>query len=285
MKRFTDFFKKDFLVLESLEYTDRTLFKRIINEELTPSEADLADLDIELSNPETAKKYLNNDEELALIEQYKANPDSPEGLDARNAVIENKLKYIYLLAQKAVNANRIKAHQKEDAVQNAVLSLIHGIDLFDPSRGVPFTAYAKQWIMAGITNPFNPARQKSISSDAIGKDADFGLTSIDTPISDAHSDDKQMTLGDTIKDQREGVNPYDTLDEKDTRAVLGAFLKKLPEKEAKAIRLRFSVKPDGSERTYEEIGQELGMTKMGAKMLIDRTINKLKTFAKEEQIN
>lgn len=285
MKRFTDFFKKDFLVLESLEYTDRTLFKRIINEELTPSEADLADLDIELSNPETAKKYLNNDEELALIEQYKANPDSPEGLDARNTVVENKLKYIYLLAQKAVNANRIKAHQKEDAVQNAVLSLIHGIDLFDPSRGVPFTAYAKQWIMAGITNPFNPTRQKTISSDAIGKDADFGLTSIDTPISDAHSDDKQMTLGDTIKDQREGVNPYDVLDEKDTRAVLGAFLKKLPEKEAKAIRLRFSVKPDGSERTYEEIGKELGMTKMGAKMLIDRTINKLKTFAKEEQIN
>lgn len=284
MKSFTNFFKTDFLVLESLEYTDRTLFRRIINEELTPSETELADLDIELSNPETAKKYMDNEEEVALIEQYKADPDSVEGLEARNKVIENKLKYIHLLAQKAVNANRIKPQQKEDAVQNAVLSLIHGIDLFDPSKGVPFTAYAKQWIMAGITNPFNPIRQKSISSDAIGKDKDFGLTSIDTPINDAHSDDKQMTLGDTIADYREGTNPFDNLDEKDTRATLGVFLKKLPEKEAQAIKLRFSVKPDGTERTFEEIGKELGMTKMGAKMLIDRVINKLKTFAKEENI-
>ena len=33
-----------------------------------------------------------------------------------------------------------------------------------------------------------------------------------------------------------------------------------------------------------EIGNELGMTKMGAKMLIDRTITKLKQFARQEQI-
>jgi DNA-directed RNA polymerase sigma subunit (sigma70/sigma32) len=60
--------------------------------------------------------------------------------------------------------------------------------------------------------------------------------------------------------------------------------KKLNDKEAKAIKLRFSTKPDGSERTFEEIGQELGMTKMGAKLLIDRTLAKLKNFAKEEKL-
>lgn len=284
MERFTEFFKQSFLLVESIEYTDRTLFRRIISEELTPSEKELADLDIELSNPETAKKYLNNEEELALIAQYKADPDGQEGIDARNTVIENKLKYIHLLAQKAINGNRIKPYQKEDAIQNAVLSLIHGIDLFDASKGVPFTAYAKQWILAGITNPFNPARQKSITSDAIGKDKDFSLASIDTEINDAHSDDKSMTLGDTIADTREGINPFDNLDEADQRAKLGVFLKKLTDKEATAIKLRFSTKPDGTQRTFEEIGDELGMSKMGAKLLIDRTIAKLKTFAKEENL-
>jgi RNA polymerase sigma factor (sigma-70 family) len=284
MERFTEFFNKEFLALEAIEYTDRTLFKRIISEELTPSEEDLANLDIELSNPETAKKYLDNDAEIALIKQYKEDPEGTAGLDARNKVIENKLKYIHLLAQKAVNANRIKQYQKEDAIQNAVLSLIHGIDLFDPDKGVPFTAYAKQWIMAGITNPFNPVRQKSISADMVGKDKDFAIASIDTQINSADSDDKAMTLGDTIADTREGINPYDMLDEKDTKAKLNVFLKKLTDKESKAIKLRFSTKPDGSQRTFEEISEELGMSKMGAKMLIDRTIAKLKTFAKEENV-
>lgn len=284
MKRFTDFFKNDFLILEQIEFLDRTLFSKIISEELAPSETEITDLDIELSNPETAKKYLNNDEELELIQIYKDNPESEEGLDARNKVIENKLKYIYLLAQKAVNANRIKADQKQDAIQNAVLYLITGIDKFDASKGVPFTAYAKQWIMAGITNPFNPVRQKSISSDAVGKDTNFSLTSIDSPIGNGASDDKEMTVGDMIPDKSEAADPGEMIDADETRTKLGIFLKKLTEKEAKAIRLRFSTKTDGTERTLEEIGDELGMTKMGAKMLIDRTITKLKQFARQEQI-
>ena len=284
MKRFTDFFKNDFLILEQIEFLDRTLFSKIISEESAPTETEIADLDIELSNPETAKKYLNNEEELELIRIYKNDPNSQEGLDARNEVIENKLKYIYLLAQKAVNGNRIKPEHKQDAIQNAVLYLINGIDKFDESKGVPFTAYAKQWIMAGITNPFNPVRQKSISSDTVGKDSNFSLTSIDSPIGNGTSDDKEMTVGDMIPDANISNDPGEMIDADETRTKLGIFLKKLTDKEAKAIRLRFSTKRDGTERTLEEIGEELGMTKMGAKMLIDRTITKLKKFARDEQI-
>ena len=49
MKRFTEFFKNDFLILEQIEFLDRTLFSKIISEEIAPSEAEVADLDIELS--------------------------------------------------------------------------------------------------------------------------------------------------------------------------------------------------------------------------------------------
>ena len=159
------FFKKNYLIIEAIEYTDRTLFRRIVNEEFTPTEKELADLDIELSNPETAKKYLDNEEEIALIKQYKADPTGEAGLDARNKVIENKLKWIYLLANKAANAGAIKHTNIQDAVQNAVLFLIRAIDKYDPSKNVPFTAYCKSWIIAGIKNPYNIERQKSISAD------------------------------------------------------------------------------------------------------------------------
>ena len=151
-------------------------------------------------------------------------------------------------------------------------------------NGVPFTAYAKQWIIAGITNPFNPTRQKSISSDIVGKDADIKLTSIDAPVSSGGEwGDKDMTVGDAIPNASlEGLSPADKLDVKDMKARLNIFLKKLTDKEAKAIKLRFSSDAEGKQPTYDEIAEELGLTKMGAKMLIDRTLNKLKQFAKEE---
>jgi DNA-directed RNA polymerase sigma subunit (sigma70/sigma32) len=38
---------------------------------------------------------------------------------------------------------------------------------------------------------------------------------------------------------------------------------------------------DDDKKTLEEIGQELGMTKMGVKKLVDRAVNKLKGFARE----
>lgn len=288
MEKFTSFFKKEYLTLESLEYLDKTLFKRIINEEFASTEQELANLDVELSDPETAKKYLNNEEEIELIKQYQADPNGDVGLEARNKLIINKMKFINLLVSKAVGGGRISREQAQDATNNAVLYLIRAIDLYDLDKGVPFTAYAKQWIMAGITNPFNPRFHSSISSDIVGKkfnnEEDIALASLDTPITSADSDDKTMTLGDTIADRREGINPYDQLDEKDLRAKLGVFLKKLSDKEATAIKLRFSSKPDGSQRTFEEIGDELGMTSMGAKVLIDRTLTKLKEFAKEEDM-
>jgi len=288
MKKFTDFFKEEYLVLESIEYTDRTLFTRIINEEFASDEKELAKLDVELSNPESAKKYLNNEEEIELIKKYKADPNSQEGLDARNEVIINKMKFINLLVSKAVSTGRISSGQAQDAINNAVLYLIRAIDLYDINKGVPFTAYAKQWILAGITNPFNPRFHSSISSDIIGKKTKYGnigLSSLDTPITSADSDDKAMTLGDTIADTQPNTSPFDQLDEKDIRAKLGAFLKKLSDKEATAIKLRFSSKPDGSQRTFAEIGKELDLTSMGAKLLIDRTLTKLKEFAKEENVN
>lgn len=287
MKLFTEFFKDDYLVLEGIEYLDKTLFRRIINEELTPTEDDLTKLDIELSNPETAKKYLDNEEEIKLIKIYKENPTSDEGLEARNKIIENKLKYIHLLASKAKSAGRIKPDQVSDSVQNAVIYLIQCIDKFDPDKGVPFTAYAKQWIMAGITNPFNPARQKSISSDGVGKTDktghSMGIVSLDAPTTGSDSDDKEMTVADNIADGHAGLDPGEVLDDKFMKSKLSEYLNRLSDKEARAIRLRFSTNAEGKMRTLDEIGEALHMTKMGAKMLIDRSITKLKEFAKAEE--
>lgn len=55
---------------------------------------------------------------------------------------------------------------------------------------------------------------------------------------------------------------------------------RLPDKERRAIELYY---PENKEdkKTLEEIGHELGMTKVGAKQVVDRAFGKLKEFAKE----
>ena len=139
-------------------------------------------------------------------------------------------------------------------------------------------------ILAGIVNPFNPIRQRSISADTQGRDG-TSVASLDAPTTDSSSQDKQLSVADKIADDKQGINPFDVLDDKDVRKKLSAFLYKLPEKEAKAIKWKFlDVRPNGKQITDEQIGKRLGMTKMGAKYLIDRAVNRLKTFAKSEDI-
>lgn len=280
MKQFGQFFKEEYLLLQSIEYTDRTLFKRIINEQIQG----LSKKQIQNLEQQPKKDYLSDDTQIELIKKYKANPTSKQGLDARNTVVENKYKWISILAHKAAAGGRIKPEHITDAIQNGVVSMIHGIQKYDPNKGVPFTAYIKDWITAGIVNPFNPVRQRSIAADTQGRDGS-SVTSLEAPVGDSSSDDKQLSVADKIADNTYGTNPYDTLDDKDVRKKLAAFLYKLPEKEAKAIRLKFLTPgPNGKQKTDEQIGKVLGMTKMGAKYLIDRAVNRLKTFAKSEEL-
>ena len=73
MDKFRTFIKNKFLAVESILYTDRTLFRKLITE-AAPSDEELTKLDIELSDPENAKKYLNNEKEIVnKAEQKMAN--------------------------------------------------------------------------------------------------------------------------------------------------------------------------------------------------------------------
>jgi len=58
--------------------------------------------------------------------------------------------------------------------------MIHGIDKYDPSMGVPFLSYIKNWIKAGIKNPYNMDRKQTIHGDNLTANDSI---SIDTRIS------------------------------------------------------------------------------------------------------
>ena len=290
-------FIKDRLALESIYYYDRTLFKNIIAGKYEPTKEQLAKIDVEQSiiKEDEERKYLQNDEEVELIKTYQENPDSQEGRDAMTKLVENKMGLIYSKVNKFILLHPNVASTKDDLVQEASLALMKAIENFDVKSGNIFNAYAITCINGAIQNYNNPVRQKSVVA---GKTDEKGqvtqMDSIDKVISGSHGEwaDKDTTLGDSIPDEQAATPGEGTFDSElgwiadgdskaEKKALLNDWMKRLSDKEQLAIKLYFpSDKSD--QKTYEEIGKELKMTKMGAKKLIDRTLSKLKKFAQEE---
>lgn len=289
MESFKSFFTEEYLALESIMYLDKTLFKNICEGKYEPTSEALAKYELEnallFEADETGdeKKYLQNDEEIELIKKYQADPNSKEGLDALDKLVENKMPYIYSKVNKHLITHPAQTSYKEDLVQEASLALIKAIETFDVNSGNIFNAYASKCIVGAILNAYNPVRQKSIVDGKVDDNGNVTTTtSIDAKVSGSRGEwaDKDTTVGDSIPDQNEKL-PWETgRAESEEKALLNDWLKRLPEAEAKAIRMYFPPSEE-DKKTLEEIGQELKMSKMGVKKVIDRAVNKLKGFARE----
>ena len=289
MESFKSFFIDEYIALESIMYLDRTLFKNICEGKYEPTPEALAKYELEnallFEADETGdeKKYLQNDEEIELIKKYQADPNSKEGMDALDKLVENKMPYIYSKVNKHLISHPNQSAHKEDLVQEASLALIKAIEEFDVNSGNIFNAYAAKCVTGAILNAYNPVRQKSIVDGKVDDNGNVTTTtSIDAPVSGSRGEwaDKDTTVGDSIPDPNEKMPWEGGESEQEEKALFNDFLKRLPEAEAKAIKMYFPASDD-DKKTLEEIGQELGMTKMGVKKLIDRAVNKLKAFARE----
>lgn len=286
MKLFTDFIKDEYLALESIYYHDEHLFKLICEGKFEPTKDEMEKIEMneKLISENEEKKYLENDEEVELIKIYQADPNSDEGRDAMDKLVKNKMGLIYSKVNKHLITHPMQASYKDDLVQEAVLALMKAIENFDVNSGNVFNAYAISCINGAILNAYNPVRQKSVVD---GKVDDKGnvttTTSVDAQVSGSRGEwaDRDMTVGDLIPDENI-LTPGDDREEveKEKRALLNDWIKQLPEREAKALRMYF---PENKEdqKTFEEIGKELKMSKMGAKKLIDRIISNLKKKAAE----
>jgi RNA polymerase sigma factor (sigma-70 family) len=278
MKSFGKFLSEEYLALESLMQIDRTLFKNITEGKyaLTAEQIEKYDLERSLIKEDDEKQYLENAEEVKLIQKYQDDPNSQEGMDALNKLVENKMPYIYSKVEKHLITHPQQRVHKEDLVQEASLALVKAIEKFDIGSGNIFNAFAKKYITTAILNAFNPLRHKVDTLQTV---------SIDAPVSGSRGEwaDKDTTIGDSIPDENSTLPWESGQSEDEERALLKDWLKRLPETEAKAIEMYFPANNE-DKKTLEEIGAELKMTKMGVKKLIDRVVNKLKQFAKEEGI-
>ena len=253
---------------------------------------------------ETKSSNISEDEFLELTKSIHSL--NFKGKDALQKLTDSNLRLVVSVAKKHIN----RGLGILDLIQEGNIGLLKAIKKFDYRRGFKFSTYATWWIRQGITRALaDQSRtiripvhlveslnkitriQRQLTQeynreptiDEISEATGLTKAKINTVLSASSrpvslatlvGDDTTTEIGNLIEDKSSDAPP-DAVSKDMTKDEISNLLDNLTTREKLVIQLRFGLS-DGKNRTLEEIGNMLGLTRERIRQIEKKAINKLR---------